>query len=447
MKKYFSICIMALMFIALSTLTFSCKTPKSSAGGSVHTAGRSPVQVFNMMKKVADWQLDSIRDKGWRHRERDWTNGALFSGLLEFAQLANDSTYYHFMKSVGEKYHWEIVQGKDRYFADNYCVGQMYCRMYEIYHQPEMIADLEKLADTLFARPHTESLEWENAIHLREWAWCDGLFMGPPSLTMLAKVTGEKKYMDLVDKLWWKTTDYLYDSTEHLYYRDSRYFNKREKNGKKVFWSRGNGWVIGGLVKVLENMPKDYPDRQKWIGLYKDMAAKIASLQQDDGTWHASLLDPESYPVKETSGTGFFCYALAWGIHHHLLDAKKYAPVVWKAWDALVSCVHPNGMLGYAQPIGADPQNVNYDDTEVYAVGAFLLSGSELLRILMEEKKFKPDMTIYNSSSAMPLAQLLTSLKINHRSDKSFKNVVTGETMNGNMMVQRATSLSLQKMK
>jgi rhamnogalacturonyl hydrolase YesR len=210
--------------------------------------------------------------------------------------------------------------------------------------------------------------------------------MGPPTLAMLAKVTHEHKYMDLVDSLWWKTTNYLYDPTEHLYYRDSRYFDQREKNGEKVFWSRGNGWVIGGLVRVLENMPQNYPDRSRWIRLFQDMAAKISSLQQPDGTWHASLLDPASYPVKETSGSGFYCYALAWGINHHMLDAKKYTPVVWKAWDALVSCVHPGGMLGYAQPIGADPQKVNYDDTEVYAVGAFLLSGSELIRMLNKKR-------------------------------------------------------------
>src|SRR5690606_29602915 len=109
---------------------------------------------------------------------------------------------------------------------------------------------------------------------------------------------------------------------EHLYYRDSRYFHQKEKNGEKVFWSRGNGWVMGGLAKVLENMPADYPDRQKWIRLFQDMAKKIATLQQPDGTWHASLLDPASYPVTELSGTGFYCYALAWGLIHDLLDKK-----------------------------------------------------------------------------------------------------------------------------
>jgi rhamnogalacturonyl hydrolase YesR len=373
------------LFLLISIL-ISCSGPHHAQKGAESSAQVQPKQaVFNIMKKVANWQIDSIRDKGWRHPERNWTMGAMYTGLMAYAALAHDSAVYHFMKEeVGEKYDWQIIQGPDRYFADNYCVGQMYCGMYEIYHDPQMIADLKSLADTLIARPHTESLEWKNHINLREWAWCDGLFMGPPTLAMLAHVTQEKKYMDLTDSLWWKTTDYLYDPKEHLYYRDSRYFDKKEKNGEKVFWSRGNGWVMGGLVRVLENMPDNYDDRSRWIKLYQDMAEKIASIQQPDGTWHASLLDPASYPIKETSGSGFFCYALAWGINHHLLDAKKYEPVVWRSWNALVSCVHPDGMLGYAQPIGADPQSVNNDDTEVYAVGAFLLAGSEVMEMAKE---------------------------------------------------------------
>lgn len=368
-----------LLMVIFSSCSNSRKLATSNENGPKAPSKES---VQNMMKKVANWQLDNIRNEGWRHPERNWTNGALYTGLMAYAKLTSDSSCFHFMKNVGETNNWQIIKGPDRYFADNYCVGQMYCGMYEIYHNPEMIADLKTLADTLIARPHTESLEWKNQIHLREWAWCDGLFMGPPTLTMLAHVTHEKKYMDLVDSLWWKTTDYLYDPKEHLYYRDSRYFDKREKNGQRIFWSRGNGWVMGGLVRVLEYMPENYYDRARWVKLYDDMAAKIASIQQPDGTWHASLLDPEAYPIKETSGTGFYCYALAWGINHHLLKADKYLPVVLKSWNALVSCVHPDGMLGYAQQIGADPQQVTADDTEVYAVGAFLLAGTEVIKMM-----------------------------------------------------------------
>lgn len=344
----------------------------------------TPTLVFQTMKKVADWQMQHFYPyEKTRTGLGDWLNGALYTGIMAFAKISGDSSYYHRMMAVGDTLNWQITHGPDRYFADRYCVGQMYAQMYMIYRQPEMIADLQVLADSIIARPHTESLAWKNKIQLREWAWCDALFMGPPPLAWLATATKDLKYLDIADKLWWKTTDYLYDPEEHLYFRDGSFLDKKEQNGKKVFWSRGNGWVIAGLVRVLENMPDNYPDRERWITLYKDMAGKIAGLQQPDGTWHASLLDPASYPVKETSGTGFFCYALAWGINQGLLPRKKFEPVVLKAWKGLVSCVHPDGMLGYVQQVGAAPQKVSYDDTEVYGVGAFLLAGTEVREMVM----------------------------------------------------------------
>src|SRR5207249_10204649 len=103
---------------------------------------------------------------------------------------------------------------------------------------------------------------------------------------------------------------YLYDKQERLFYRDSRFFSQRERNGKKVFWSRGNGWVLAGLARVLQYLPPDYAGRGRFVALFQEMARRIADLQGPDGSWRASLLDPDSRPNPETSGTGFFTYAL-----------------------------------------------------------------------------------------------------------------------------------------
>ena len=147
--------------------------------------------------------------------------------------------------------------------------------------------------------------------------------MGPTALSYLSTATDEKKYLDIATILWWKTTDYLYDPSEDLYFRDQNFFNRKEKNGQKVFWSRGNGWVIAGLARVLENIPASNRERLKFIKLYKEMVSPIASLQHADGSWDASLLDPESYPAKETSGTGFYTYAILWGINNKILNKKN----------------------------------------------------------------------------------------------------------------------------
>lgn len=337
--------------------------------------------VYEQMKLAANWQMDSIRHKGWRHPIQDWTSAALYTGLLAWQDVSKDSATLAFLTHIGDSLQWKLKSGKDRYHADNYCIGQLYCELYERHKDQNRIADLRSLADTLKNRPHTESLEWKNNISLREWAWCDALFMGPPPIAMLAKVINNRNYMNLVDKLWWRSSDYLYDKKERLFYRDSRYFTKKEANGQPVFWSRGNAWVMAGLARVLQYMPEDYWDRRYWVAQFRDMASRISGLQQADGTWHASLLDPASYPGKETSGTAFYCYAMAWGINHGVLDASLYTSTVDRAWEALVGCLHPNGMLGFAQPIGAAPGHVNYEDTELYAVGAFLLAGKEMMTL------------------------------------------------------------------
>ena len=112
------------------------------------------------------------------------------------------------------------------------------------------------------------------------------------------------------------------------------------------------------------------------------MAERIVTLQQTDGFWRASLLDPASYPMQETSGTGFYVYALGWGINEGFLERSIFESVVMKGWKALVGSVRDDGKLVHVQPIGETPRHFDEESTEVYGVGAFLLAGSEVYRLL-----------------------------------------------------------------
>ena len=94
-----------------------------------------------------------------------------------------------------------------------------------------------------------------------------------------------------------------------------------------------------------------------------------------------SLLGQDYYPTPETSGSSFFIYGLAWGINKGILDSKTYEAAVKKGWNAMVSHVTKEGMLGYVQPIGAAPGKAWPDKTEVYGTGAFLSAGSEVYKL------------------------------------------------------------------
>ncbi len=390
--------------IVLATAISLLGTARLSAAEDI-----SPAAVLTVMQRVADWQLANPS----AHKPTDWTQGAGDAGIMALAGISGDAKYRNAMLAMGETNHWQT--GPRKFHADDQCVGQTYCELYFLYREPKMIAPLQARYDDILAHPTTvTNLQFNQpkGVAGDNWSWCDALFMGPPTWVRLYTATGDEKYLNFAVTNWWRTTDYLYDKDEHLYYRDSTYFPKKEANGKKVFWGRGNGWVMGGLVRVLQYLPTNHPDRPRFEQLFKDMSAKILTCQQPDGLWRASLLDPDSYPLKETSGSGFYTYALAWGVNQGLLDKAQYEPAVRKAWAALVGCVDADGKLTHVQPIGADPKKFAEDSTEVYGVGAFLLAGSEVYRLAVRE--------VIAHKNGSNIVKLLLSFSINVRNPSKF---------------------------
>ena len=328
------------------------------------------------MLRVAKWQLANPK-----HELYDWTNGAFYSGIFAAYETTRSKELWDAMVAMGEKNNW----GPGRRFdhADDIVINQTYLDMYRITKDRKM---LQSTIDVVARIKNEPSREVEK--HGIIWWWCDALFMAPPTLAKLAAITGDKSYLELNDKFFRETYDRLYDKEEKLYARDASYLinekgeGKREANGKKVFWSRGNGWVSGGLVRLLKELPKGHPTRVFYLKQYRDMMDRVAGLQQPDGLWRSSLLDPASYPGGESSGTGFYIYAMAWGLNNKLLDRKKFLPVVKRAWTGLNTLVHEDGKVGWTQPIGADPRrNFNADSWEVYGAGAYLLAGSEVVKL------------------------------------------------------------------
>lgn len=347
----------------------------------------SPAPVLKAMERVAGWQLAHPPT----NRPTSWIEAAGDVGMMALVGISGDAKYREAMLAKGEANHWELPAYKGRlYHADDQCIGQVWAELYFLYREPKMIAPTQERFDFILSHPSTATnlnFDQPKGKGQELWSWCDSLFMAPPAWVRLYRATGEAKYLDFAVTNWWRTTDFLYDTDEHLFFRDSTYFKKTEANGKKIFWSRGNGWVFAGIVRMLEVLPTNHPDRPRFEKLFKEMAGKILACQQADGLWRSSLLDPDSYPLKETSGSGFFTYGFAWGVNQGLLDRATYEPAVLKAWAALTDCVAADGKLTHVQPVGADPKTFAPDSTEAYGAGAFLLAGSEVYRMAAFEWK------------------------------------------------------------
>ncbi len=327
-------------------------------------------KIVEVMRKVRDYQLSHP----WKETDRNWIRATYYTGVMGLYRVTGDPEILAQARRWAEKHQW--AEGDERERANKKTCGQTYLELYFIEPESANIAKIRAYVDSRIAKIAAGESPTDG------WYYCDTLYVGPPTIAMLGKATGEKKYYDYLNKVWWDVTDHLFDEEYGLFYRDKNYFDAKTRNGKKVFWSRGNGWVIGGIPRVLQYLPKDNERYDDYVKLLQTMAAAIAERQGDDGLWRSNLVDPDQHPNPETSGTAFFCYAMAWGINNGVLDRGKFLPVVKKAWKGLVGHVHPDGKLGFVQPVGGDPKPATGEMTHEYAMGLFLLAGEEMAKLI-----------------------------------------------------------------
>ena len=347
----------------------------------VAAAEPKPAAILKDMQRVADWQLANPS----KHAVHDWTQAPFYLGLVNLHQVSGEAKYLEALTGFGQQLAYG--PGPRVTHADDHAVLQAWLQLYRRDRDPAKlqpsVAHFDKIQAALATEPQ-RSISGGTFT----WNWCDALFMSPAVWANLSQLTGEPKYLAWADREWWTTTDVLYDATHHLYYRDARFFDQKTPSGRKVFWARGNGWVTGGLVHVLDQLPADHPSRSRYLGLYHDMMAALLKLQNPDGLWRTSLLDPQD-PRGESSGSAFFVYAMAWGINRGLLPAASFRPAMMKGYQALANNIQPTGMIGFVQKIGDAPDGSTTDanSTEVYGSGAFLLAGAEIIRLLDPAKR------------------------------------------------------------
>jgi rhamnogalacturonyl hydrolase YesR len=355
----------------------------------------SKAAVGELLDRVATWQMENFTCESGKHKNlhdygiASWTNAVLYLGLEQWTPFSrNADACTAWLKNVGEKAGWKVAANFESYpayriyHADELCIGQFYLAMYEKYGEREMMTSVKARIDQIMSGSPDTSMGHRNK---QSWTWCDALFMAPPVYASMSKISGNDDYVRFMDEGFRRSYERLFDKQAKLFFRDDRYFDRREANGEKVFWGRGNGWVAAGVAKLLETLPDSAQQRPFYENLLRELAKSLAALQDEQGYWHASLLDPESYPAPEASATALITYALASGVNAGALPESEYLPVLEKAWTWLASAVDENGKLGWVQPIGADPKKVTANMTAPYGVGALLMAGKQIF--LMNNEK------------------------------------------------------------
>ena len=312
-----------------------------------------------------------------------WTRAVYFEGLMALHSIYPANRYYDYAYQWADGFKWGMRRDDTTTRnADNYCAAQVYIDLYRLTPRPEMLTKTKGVMNMLVNTPQVE-----------DWTWIDAIQMGMPILAKMSAVTGDPRYAEKAYDMysWTRNTlaGGLYNKKDGLWWRDADFVPPyKEPNGEDCYWSRGNGWVVAALVRVLDEIPADDPHRKEYEKDLKDMCEALVKCQREDGFWNVSLHDPSNFGGKELTGTSLFVYGMAWGVRNGLLDRETYMPVITTAWTARVKdAVHPDGYLGYVQGTGKEPkdgQPVAYDskpDFDDYGTGCFLLAGSEVYKL------------------------------------------------------------------
>ena len=348
----------------------------------------TPAQVKEVVRRVNTyWQQNNKPEV-----RSFWDNAAYHTGNMEVYKLLKDKQMLDYSIRWAEYNEWKGAKESDsakwKYkqygegqdyvlFGDWQICFQTYIDLYYISKDERRVARAKEVMGYEADSPQNDY-----------WWWADALYMVMPVMTKMYKLTGDEKYLrKLYDNLLYSDSIML-DSETGIYFRDGKYVYPKHKsaNDKKDFWARGDGWVLAGLAKVLQDMPETYVRQPFFVEKYTRLARAVAACQQPQGYWTRSMYDPQHAPGPETSGTAFFTYGMLWGVNHGYLSKKEFAPVIAKAWKYLTeTALQKSGKVGYVQPIGerAIPgQTVDQNSEANFGVGAFLLAACEYVRYL-----------------------------------------------------------------
>jgi rhamnogalacturonyl hydrolase YesR len=344
-----------------------------------------PAFALSQAERVADWQLAHLTDLSDIRKvvrdtrdPRGWQLGTFYVALTMLADRSASVRFREAILAHGRDTGWRL--GERPYHADDHLVGSSYLWSARHGAGEDALRGVRAGLDHVVRNPSPAGLALSDDPNVPDpddrWSWADALFMAPPTYFELTRATGDRRFAEFADREFRATTDFLLDPSENLYLRDSRFLARRDSDGRRIFWLRGNGWVFAALPRILQALPPGDPLRGYYEDLFRRMAARLKTLQRPDGFWSPSLLAPVSSSSPESSGTGFLVYGMAWGVNAGVLPRKDYESAIRAGWAALNRAVDANGKVGRVQQVGDSPEDARETDTQFYGAGAFLMAAA-----------------------------------------------------------------------
>ena len=325
--------------------------------------------IVALMKRAADWGHANINTYSHNMTTgNDWATGAFYTGITAVWRTTKEATYRDWVIQWGNNNQWKPNSIGN---PDDMACMQTFCEAYIL--EPNAgnegrYTPSKTLMDPQLAKnPSGSGWFW----------WEDGLYMGPPVISMLGAITGQTSYFDQVTRIWFEATGaYCQQDTQLCFWKKEWIYPAfKTSAGNPALWGPGNAWVIGGMIRSMKYLPQSYANRQKWITSFQTMCNSLRTRQQPEGAWRTNLYEPTEFPDPESSSTSFFTYAMALGMLYGWLDQPTYMPVVKKSWAWLTTVIDANGKVGRCQPWSNQPGGAGAGNNTPEGQGAFMLAG------------------------------------------------------------------------
>ena len=317
---------------------------------------------------------------------RSWQQGAFWVGMTRLADVSGEKRFREAILAMGRAKQWK--PGPRLYHADDHVIAQSYLWAARHGAGAEAIAPLRASFDAILARPAIAHLSFYSAKDYEDDRLPAPLVLVRCLVHVAAGLGGPRRSRPAIRATRisrWRNsgprTDFLYDPVEKLYFRDSRFFERRDDQGRKLFWSRGNGWVFAGIANLLDALPKDSPHRPRMEGLFREMAAKLKAHPEARRLLGAFLVRPGKLAARDQRHR---LLRLRTRLGREERPARRARSIGRRSTMAGRHCRarwrRTAGWAGCSRSV-TGPRSVAEADTQFYGVGAFLLAASAVASI------------------------------------------------------------------
>ena len=218
---------------------------------------------------------------------------------------------------------------------------------------PALLSRVRELAEMLATAEVGRSRARIHRPDLPGWStevWVDCMHLDGPFLARYGAMMGDLAWSDLASELLLSHARVLQDDRVGLL---SHGFDDLGTRPNRVFWGRGQGWALLGLVDTLAALPDDHSARTEIAQRARALIGALARYEDAPGRWHTVVDHGKSY--VEASISAFAALGVQRAIRAGVVS-RSHADLVRRALEAAVECISDSGGLSgvsLATPVGA----------------------------------------------------------------------------------------------